>query len=100
MHCEPFRMEDGSQGFICGRDRQPKPVCSVCGVRAGTQLCDGDVAVRLEPEIRNGVQRLVPKRETCDRPLCRTCAVHVPPDLDYCPDHSFDVAVVQGELFP
>jgi hypothetical protein len=30
----------------------------------------------------------VGKSKTCDRVLCRACAVHKEPDIDYCPEHA------------
>jgi hypothetical protein len=87
MPYTPFRTDDVSVGLPCSRGQQPKPRCWVCGEQPGTQRCDG-------------VIQDIPESRTCDRPLCRACTVHVPPDLDYCPDYSFDVTIQQGELFP
>jgi hypothetical protein len=74
MHCEGRRGPEGGMMFICGRGRQPRPRCAVCGVRPGTQLCDG-------------VVQDIPVRQTCDKPLCTACSVRVRPDGDFCPDH-------------
>ncbi len=54
---------------VCG----PKPRrrrCSACR-ELGDLLCDFPVA----------------DGKTCDKPLCRRCAVSVGPDLDHCPGH-------------
>jgi hypothetical protein len=99
MPCIPLRGEDGSHGLLCVRGRQPRKPCSVCGAKTATYLCDGVLATRLVPVLKGGVQRLVPEDQTCDVPLCGRCRVHVPPDQDYCPEHSFDVQALQGELF-
>lgn len=47
--------------------------CRQCWVREATLLCDG-------PSVSD-------RGKTCDTPLCRTCAVHVEPNRDFCRDH-------------
>lgn len=63
---------DGKQvGVMCGRS--PDKKCSSCGGFGGERLCDYPVT--------NG------KTGTCDRALCKSCAVRVAPNTDYCPAH-------------
>jgi len=71
MPCEPFRRSDGSTGLMCTRGRQPRPRCTVCGVRAGTRLCDA----------------VLEAQHTCDAPLCPRCTQRVGVDGDRCPEH-------------
>jgi len=56
--------------------------CSVCGDLTTVVLCDfvleGQALLFGEPGA---------KSRTCDAPLCKRCAIHIPPDTDFCPDH-------------
>jgi len=63
----------GGYAIVCTRGRRPI-TCSVCGKR-GDKLCDFPLT---------GVKA----GKTCDRGLCQKCAVHVEPDIDYCPAHA------------
>lgn len=57
--------------------------CQECHQRPATKLCDG-------PLPKGVVHRrsLIPGADkTCSKPLCARCAIHVPPDHDYCIDH-------------
>jgi hypothetical protein len=73
MPCVPFRSEDGSvTGWVCSRGRAQHR-CK-CG-RSATHQCD----FPLKGSKAGG---------TCDRWLCAKCAVHVGPNLDYCPAHA------------
>lgn len=58
-------------GVICG-GRTPRRRCYHCDAFGAELQCDGP------PRRRN--------TKTCDRWLCRKCAVHVPPDFDFCRD--------------
>ena len=51
-------------------------MCSVCHARRATCLCDFP-APRVRLDVRRG---------SCDRPLCRECAIHLAGDIDICPD--------------
>lgn len=60
--------------IVCGRSSRKKlGKCGECWVTDATQLCDGP-----HPTTRG---------KTCDKPLCRGCALHVAPDRDYCKSH-------------
>jgi hypothetical protein len=62
--------------IICGRGSRKKlGKCQECWVVEATVLCDGPVRLK---GARPG---------TCDKPLCRGCAMHVAPDRDYCKSH-------------
>jgi len=67
-HCEVIRLDDGTVVFV--RRRGPRlPLCA-CG-RAGSLQCDYPVG----------------RGQTCDRYLCRQCAVPQGDNVDYCPGH-------------
>lgn len=95
MTCETFVGKDGVRMIVCGRGhRAPKPKpCAACGTEtAGYVLCDFKIS---EPVIRGGQQTR--RARTCDKPLCKRCAVHVGEDIDYCPSHPLHAAApVQG----
>lgn len=55
--------------IICSRGPKRK-TCFYCG-RPSDKLCDFPVG-----------------GGTCDKPMCGMCAVHVPPDTDYCKGHA------------
>ena len=73
MPCETIYDDDGRTiGFACRRGGRTRR-CSSCRAATATQLCDYPLA--------NG--------KTCDRPLCRRCAVKQPGrDMDFCPPHA------------
>lgn len=54
--------------------RLAKPKCTVCRKRQATLQCDFPIS--------KGASK------TCDRNLCRQCAVHIGPNRDYCPHHT------------
>ena len=66
-------MSDGSVLIVCSRGKsRTKPRCSYCDAEMDV-LCDG-------PGERPG--------ETCEVPMCKKHAAHVPgQDLDYCREH-------------
>lgn len=73
MGCETLTDENGHVvGFICAHGRS-REKCWKCG-RPASLLCDYPVG----------------EGKTCDKPLCRACAIHVGHDRDYCPDHPHD----------
>lgn len=58
--------------IVCSRGSRKRNRCIYCGGYS-TKLCDG-------PKLGSA--------RTCDKPLCTSCAYHVPPDRDYCRDHA------------
>ena len=70
MSCKHIHFPDGSSAIICGM-RRAKHFCA-CG-RAGELQCDWKVKTK-----RSG---------TCDRYICKSCALHVGPDKHLCPEH-------------
>jgi hypothetical protein len=69
MPCHTVKLGN-SIAIVCTRGQRTRR-CSTCGSVADG-LCD------------------YPKgKGTCDKPLCRGCAVHPDgkPEVDYCPDH-------------
>jgi len=68
--CETIEMADGTRAIVChSGPRQRAPLCR-CG-RVSSIQCDF-------PLLHGG---------TCDRHLCRYCAVPVGRDRDYCQEH-------------
>ena len=76
MTCRNVKLAKGTTAIVCTRG-QRKRRCR-CGETA-TLLCD---FVLYPMPMSNP-----PKPLTCDKPLCRRCAVSVGPDRDHCPDH-------------
>lgn len=68
MRCEYVRMPGGGVAIVCHSGQRWKR-CA-CGTLAAVQ-CDYPAG----------------RGRTCDRYLCRSCAVSVGPDRDYCPIH-------------
>lgn len=67
-----IRMPGGGVVFVDGSGPRPKVPRCFCGCgRASSLQCDFPLLVG----------------GTCDRYLCRVCAVAVGPDRDYCPGH-------------
>lgn len=69
----------GVVATICG----PKkiPVCAFCGSIGGL-LCDFPTK----------------SKKTCDKPLCRRCAIAIAPNVDLCPDHPLPATQLVLEL--
>lgn len=90
-----YRTDDG-QGWMhvnFGRKAGPVP----CGAPAlpGDNLALGNMCGRMGGKLCDGPggQDLAGKPLTCDMPMCKQHATHVPgKDLDYCPRHK-DLAV-------
>ena len=84
MPCKPMVREGVVVGWSCSR--ASSKICSSCGRSGATQLCDFKLA--------NG--------KTCDRPLCKRCAVVQKPvwgqvdRVDYCPAHDRAVKKKEG----
>ncbi len=72
--------------ILCGRGgrRQSLGLCEQCRQAEATVLCDGP----LPAGIIHRRSSIVGGDTTCSRRLCRRCAVHVPPDADYCAEHA------------
>ena len=85
MNCERIAIPGGGFAIVCGVRRGRRTSCVHCGQPA-TLLCDGPPAAALAPHA------------TCDRPLCRRCAIHVPPDHDYCRAHRQAAAAAAAQL--
>lgn len=50
--------------------------------------------------IMNGrriIKKWVASINTCDRPMCDTCANHTEPDTDYCDFHNTEIARMRSE---
>lgn len=76
--CEHGKMPDGTTVIICG-DRTRRQYCQ-CG-RLADLLCDWKVKER--------------KSGTCDKPICRRCALEVGPDKHLCREHALAYAAWQ-----
>lgn len=63
-------------------------LCEVCGKRKGKVLCDYTIGEMMST--KTGVPAKV--RITCDRFICRECAVLIAYDTHVCPEH-FDLLV-------
>ncbi len=85
--CDRVAFLGGSFAIVCGVRRGRRPACVHCGEAAEFE-CDG-LAISTT-------------RRTCDRPLCRHCRIHVPPNKDFCRDHRAEArgAASQLRLFP
>jgi hypothetical protein len=67
--CQVIRLPNGGMAIMCGGRRKHRP-CALCG-RPSTLLCDYPTG----------------KGKTCDRALCRLCAVPQAADVDWCKSH-------------
>lgn len=78
MRCTSVRVGE-VVAIICG----PKkiPTCSFCGSLAGLE-CDFPAR----------------PRKTCDKPICRACAIRIGPNVDFCPDHPLPASQMTLEL--
>lgn len=74
MGCRTLYLDGVAIGIACDRVRSRRGThkCSSCGRLFADKQCDYPVKT---------------KSGTCDRWLCRKCAVSVGPDRDYCPPH-------------
>jgi hypothetical protein len=78
MHCT--RVNVGGVGaIVCGPRKIP--VCAFCHSLGGL-LCDF----------------LIGKKKTCDKPICRGCAINIAPNVDLCPDHPLPATQLVLEL--
>ena len=84
--CERVALPSGGVAIVCGMRRQRPRPCAYCG-QPSESLCDGP------PRDRGRLQSV-----TCDRPLCRRCRIHVPPNQDFCKDHRREAAAAAAQL--
>lgn len=71
--CEPVRLPNGTVAIVCGVRRR-RVLCVHCRQAAAFE-CDA-----------------------CDRPLCRSCRIHVPPNQDFCKDHRTQAQAAAAQL--
>jgi len=71
--CERVVFGDGVVAIVCGVRRSRKR-CTHCREWAAFE-CDA-----------------------CDRPLCRRCRIHVPPNQDFCKDHRTQATAAATQL--
>lgn len=69
MPCKTVKIGDRA-AIVCSRRKYNRPRCSACGGKGVSVRCDFPIEER-----------------TCDKWLCRRCAVKVGDDRDHCPDH-------------
>lgn len=81
--CERVVMPGGGVAIICGGHRGRRAKCVHCG-QPSAFACDGP------PRSQD--------RITCDRPLCRSCRIHVPPNQDFCKHHRVQAADAAAQL--
>lgn len=62
-------------------------LCEVCYEREHTQLCDHSVG---RPIITSANFNL-PLAHTCDKKLCKRCAVNIWINCDVCPEHASEL---------
>lgn len=79
MTCEPFRLPDGTSGFVCSRGKRTAR-CFYCRT-PHSRLCDHDIG----------------QGKTCSRKLCSEHARSVGDDKDLCPDHANAKPVLMAE---
>ncbi len=84
--CERVTIRDVGVAIVCGVRRRRRPPCVHCS-QTSDVACDGPPRDE--------------RRKTCDRPLCRRCRIHVPPNQDFCKDHRHlaKAAAAQLRLF-
>ena len=78
--CERVTLPGGGTAIVCGGHRR-RTRCKECRREWAAYECD-----------------------VCDRPLCRRCRIHLPPNKDFCRAHRREareaVALLrQGELY-
>lgn len=84
MVCDVFKNKDGQIIWMCGRELEPAIRCSIKDCHAiAEKLCDFPLGQEL----------------TCDRKLCKTHAVAIAYEMDYCPTHKamYDKYIQSGE---
>lgn len=81
MGCRTLYLNGVAIGIGCDRSKRYHK-CSSCSAYGANVQCDYPVKT---------------KSGTCDRWLCRKCAVKVGPDRDYCPPHD---RLTQEEKMP
>jgi hypothetical protein len=78
MHCTFVRTSTGG-AVLCGPKRIPR--CAFCHGVAGLE-CDFPTT----------------PRKTCDKKICRGCAIAIGPNVDFCPDHPLPASQLSLEL--
>lgn len=61
-----------------------RTLCEICGEREYSQLCDHSVGAA----IITSANFNKPIAATCNKKLCKKCAVNLWIDCDVCPDHA------------
>jgi len=94
MPCHVVKFPGGATAIVKTASPRPRR-CMLCRAKVHDYvLCDfveqpaqkaADAPGRLIGALNPATD--VPAK-TCDQALCRRCAVHVDPDLDYCPLHA------------
>jgi hypothetical protein len=74
MNCQRVALPGGGVAIVCGVRRGRRTSCVHCGQPAAYE-CD-----------------------VCDRPLCRSCRIHVPPDQDFCKGHRKQAQAAAAQL--
>jgi hypothetical protein len=74
MPCTSYKTKEGGVVIACTRGRRTGQRCEVCGAHSVDKLCDYPL-------------RGSKAGKTCDKKLCRHCAVSVGSNKDYCPAH-------------
>ena len=69
-------------------DKSISNLCEVCKKREYTQLCDYEISIGFSSNFKVITS-------TCDKKLCRECAVNIWADCDVCPKHA---GVVKDKL--
>jgi hypothetical protein len=70
----------GVRTILCGRGARVR-YCTFCR-SISEKLCDFPAS----------------KKKTCDKPLCRGCAISIAPNVDLCPDHPLPAGQLVLEL--
>ena len=99
MPCELIIENNTAVGFVCRRTqkRAKIPPCYKCG-QPSTKLCDFRDFRVIPGKDATGKEnsREYPSLSTCDRPMCNECARHARDDIDYCAEHSSELAILRS----
>lgn len=78
MTCTPIKLPGGGMAIVCTRGRRTPARCDACKARPHEVLCDFELY---------GAKA----GKTCDRKLCRSCAVKDGPGRDFCYQHAVEI---------